>query len=277
MTVPTPPARAAVGGSSPVPQRPSVAEVARLDADPDGVQAAKDEFDAVLLRRARGRLAEARALLEALAARDGEPLDAVRLEAEAERACEQEDQERLAAELRRLVTPDAAAVRQARVRTDAALEGCCQAAVEVLATLPRSLAEFEPEAARRHAAERAVRDGLTRREAEVDRLLEEAGWWRRRGLRRELAGVHRDRQACEQRLRAAAARLAAVTARQAQRAGWMARPDVAGVLTAGAAALRVLTARIGDGGEATAELAAVDRPHKDPGPAGQHGGSGASW
>ena len=266
-----------MGVSSPVPLRPSVAEAARLDADPDAVQAAKDEFDAVLLRRARRRLAEARALLSELAAGEGEPLDAVRLEAEAERACEQEDQERLAGELRRLVTPDVTAVRQARVRTDAALEGCCQAAVEVLATLPRSLAEFEPEAARRHAAERAVRDGLARREAEVARLLEEAGWWRRRGLRRELAGTHRDRQASEQRLRVAAVRLAAVRARQAQRAGWLARPDVAGVLTAGAAALRVLTARSGDGGEATAGLAAVDRPHKDPGPAGQHGGSGASW
>ncbi len=272
MTVPTPPARAAVGGSSPVPQRPSVAEVARLDADPDGVQAAKDEFDAVLLRRARGRLAEARALLEALAARDGEPLDAVRLEAEAERACEQEDQERLAAELRRLVTPDAAAVRQARVRTDAALEGCCQAAVEVLATLPRSLAEFEPEAARRHAAERAVRDGLARREAEVTRLLEAAAWWRRRGLRRELAGLHRDRLAAEQRLRVAAASLAAVRVRQAQRAGWLVRPDVAEMLAKGAAALRELAARAGDGGAATAELAAVDRLRPGPGRAG----SGAS-
>ena len=277
MTAPTPPALASVGASSPVPQRPSVAEAARLDADPDAVQAATDEFDAVLLRRARRRLVEARALLEELAAGDGEPLDAVRLEAEAERACEQEHQERLAAELRRLVTPDAAAVRQARVRTDAALERCCQAAVEVLATLPRSLGEFEPETERRHAAERAVRGGLARREAEVARLLEEAGWWRRRGLRRELAGVHRDRQASEQRLRVAAARLAAVRVRQGQRAGWLARPDVAGVLTAGAAALRVLTARSGDGGEATAELAAVDRPHEDPGPAGQRGGSGASW
>jgi hypothetical protein len=220
VTAPTPPARATVGVSSPVPQRPSVAEAARLAADPAAVQAATDEFDAVLLRRARRRLAEARALLSELAAGDSEPLDAVRLEAEAERACEQEDQERLAAELRRLVTPDAAAVRQARVRTDAALEGCCQAAVEVLATLPRSFGEFEPEAERRHAAERAVRDGLARREAEVARLLEEAGWWWRRGLRRELAGVHRDRQASERRLRVVAARLAAVRVRQGQRAGW---------------------------------------------------------
>jgi hypothetical protein len=253
-----------------------VAEAARLDADPDAVQAALDEFDAVLLRRARRRLAEARALLSELTAGDGEPLDALRLQAEAERACEQEDQKRLAAELRRLVSPDAAAVHQARVRTDAALEGCCQAAVEVLASLPRSLAEFEPEAGRRHAAERAVRDGLARRETEVTRLLEAAAWWRRRGLRRELAGVHRDRLAAERRLRTAAAKLAAVRVRQGQRAGWLARPDVAAVLTAGAAALRVLAARSCDGGEATAELAAVDRPHEDPGPAGQRSGSGAS-
>jgi hypothetical protein len=250
-----------------------VAGAARLGAAPDAIQACLDEFDALLARRAQRRLAEARALLEELAARDGEPLDALRLEAEAERVCEQEDQERLAAELRRLVTPNAAAIRAARGRGDAALERCCQAAVEVLATLPRSLAEFEAEAGRRHQAERALRDGLARREAEVTRLLEAVAWWRRRRLRRELAGLHRDRQAAEARLRPAAAQLAAVRARQAQRAGWLARPDVAGVLAAGAAALRELAARAGDGGVATAELAQVDRPCPDRGQARP----GASW
>ncbi len=272
MTAPTPPAPGTAGLPSPVPQRPHVTEAARLGADPDAVQACLDEFDAVLARRAQRRLAEARGLLGELAARDGEPLDPVLLEAEAERVCEQEDQERLAAELRRWVTPDAAAVRQARAHRDAALERCCQAAVEVLAILPRSLAEFEPGAKRRHAAERAVRDGLARREAEVTRLLEAAAWWRRRGLRRELAGLHRDRLAAEQRLRVAAASLAAVRVRQAQRAGWLVRPDVAEMLAKGAAALRELAARAGDGGAATAELAPVDRLRPGPGPAG----SGAS-
>ncbi len=277
MTAPTPPAPDPAAPWSPVQQRPYANEAARLGADRDAVQAALDGFDALLARRAQRRLAEARALLAELAARDGEPLDPLRLEAEAERVCEQEDQERLAAELRRLVTPDAAAVSTAHGRGDAALERCCQAAVEVLATLPRSLEEFEPVAERRHAAERALRDGLARREAKVTLLLEEAAWWRRQGLRRELAGLHRNRLAAEQRLRSAAGYLAAVRARQAQRAGWLARPDVAAVLAKGAAALRELAARAGDGGEATAELAAVDRPHKDLGPAGQHGGSGASW
>jgi hypothetical protein len=250
------------------------ATAARLDADPDALRAALDDFDAILLRRAQRRQADVRALLEELAARDGEPVDAVRLEAE--RACEQEDQERLAAELRRLVTPDAAAVRQARSRGDAALERCCQAAVDVLATLPRSLAEFEPDAERRHAAARAVRDGLAKREAELTPLLEDAAVWRRRGLRRELAGLLRDRQAAEQRLRTAAARLAAVRARQAQRAAWLACPDLAEALAKGTAALRALAARAGDGGEATAELPAVDRPRPNPGrAAGAGSGSGA--
>jgi hypothetical protein len=240
-----------------------VGEAARLGADPDAVQACLDELDALLARRAQRRQTDARAMLSELAERDGEPLDPVRLEAEAERACEQEEQERLAAELRRLVTPDPTAVRQARTRADVALERCCQAAVDVLGTLPRSLDEFVPEAERRHAVERAVRDGLARREAEVARLLEEARGRRlarRRALRRELAGLYRDRRAAEQRLHLAAARLAAARARQAQRAGWLARPDVAEVLAAGAAALRELAARAGDGGEATAELAAADRP-----------------
>jgi hypothetical protein len=249
---------------SPVPERPYVQAATRLGADPDAVQAALDEFDALLARRAQRRLADARAMLSELAERDGEPLDPVRLEAEAEWACEQEEQERLAAELRRLTTPDPTAARQARAHSDQALERCCQAAVDVLATLPRSLDEFAPEAEGRRAAERAVRDGLARREAEAARLLEEARGRRlarRRALRRELARVHRDRQATEQRLQVAAARLAAVRVRQAQRAGWLARPDVAGVLAAGAAALRELAARAGDDGAATAELAAVDRPH----------------
>jgi hypothetical protein len=264
VTAPTPPAPSTPRLRSPTP--PDVAvTAARLGAKEDAVRAALDEFDATLLRRAQERRAGARALLAELAARDGEPLDAMRLEAEAERACEQEDQERLAAELRRLVTPNATAIRQARSRGDAALEGCCQAAVDVLATLPRPLAEFEAEAERRHGAARAVRDGLAKREAEVTRLLEDARVWRRRPLRRELTGVHRDRQAAEQRLWVAAARLAAVRARQAQWAAWLARPDVAGALAAGAAALRELAARAGDGGEATAELAPVDRPPADPG------------
>jgi hypothetical protein len=260
---------------SPVPERPYVQAAARLDADPDAVQACLDELDAVLARRAQRRLADARALLSELAERDGEPLDPVRLEAEAERVCEQEEQERLAAELRRLVTPDPAAARQARARSDQALGRCCQAAVDVLATLPRSLEEFAPEAERRHAAERAVRDGLAKREAEVAQLIEQARGRRlarRRALRRELAGLHRDRRASEERLRPAAARLAAVRALQAQRAGWLARPDVAGVLAAGAAALRELAARASDlDGEATAELAAVDRPR--PRPSGTGAGS----
>jgi hypothetical protein len=252
------------------------ATAARLDADPDALRAALDDFDAILLRRAQRRQADARALLEELAARDGEPVDAVRLEAEAERACEQEDQERLAAELRRLVTPDPTAIHQAQGHCDEALERCCQAAVDVLATLPRSLAEFEPDAERRHAAERAVRDGLAKREAELTPLLEDAAVWRRRGLRRELARLLRDRQAAEQRLRTAAARLAAVRARQGQRAAWLARPDLAEALAKGAAALRALAARAGDGGEATAELPAVDRPRPDPGrAAGAGSGSGA--
>ena len=264
MTAPTPPAPSAPRLRSPTPPRSGVAATAaRLGVDPGAVQAALDEFDAILLRRAQRRQADARALLGELTAGDGEPLDPVRLEAEAERACEQEGQERLAADLRRLVTPDPTAVRQARARSDQALERCCQAAVDVLATLPRSLDEFASDAERRHAAERAVRDGLAKREAEATRLLEEARGRRlarRRALRRELAGLHRDRRAAEERLRPAAARLAAVRVRQAQRAGWLVRPDVAGVLAAGAAALRELAARAGDGGAATAELAAADRP-----------------
>jgi hypothetical protein len=248
-----------------------------LGAEPGAVRAALDGFDATLLRRAQERRAGARALLAELAARDGEPLDEAGLEAEAERACEHEDQERLAAELRRLVTPDATAVRQARSRGDAALERCSQAAVDVLATLPRSLAEFELETERRHGAARAVRDGLAKREAEVTRLLEDAAVWRRRGLRRELAGLLRDRQAAEQRLRTAGARLAAVRARQGQRAAWLARPDVAGALAKGAAALRVLAARASEqeDDEATAELPAVGRPRPGPGTAGSHGRPGA--
>ncbi len=258
----------------PAPRRPYASEAALLGADPDAVQAALDEFDALLARRAQRRQADARAMLSELAERDGEPLDPVRLEAEAERACEQEEQERLAAELRRLVTPDPTAVRQARARADVALERCCQAAVDVLATLPRSLEEFAPEAERRHAAERAVRDGLAKQEAEAARLLEEARGRRlarRRALRRELAGLYRDRRAAEERLHLAAARLAAARARQAQRAGWLARPDVAEMLAAGAAALRELAARAGDDGAATAELAAVDRPR--PGRSGSGAGS----
>jgi len=259
----------------PAPRRPYASEAARLDADPDAVQAALDEFDALLARRAQRRRADARAMLSELAERDGEALDPVRLEAEAERACEQEDQERLAAELHRLVTPDPTTVCQARARSDQALERCCQAAVDVLATLPRSLDEFAPEAGRRYAAERAVRDGLAKREAEATPLLEAAGWWRRRALRRELAGLYRDRQAAEQRLHLTAARLAAVRARQVQRTAWLARPDVAGVLAAGTAALRELAARAGDGGEATAELVEADRPRPAPSRAGPGSGSGA--
>jgi hypothetical protein len=80
-------------------------------------------------------------------------------------------------------------------------------------------------------------------------------------LRHELAEARRGRQAATQRLRLAAVRLAAVKARQAQRAEWLAQPEVREVLGAGAAALRELADRAQLGEDtAMAELPAVARP-----------------
>jgi hypothetical protein len=59
----------------------------------------------------------------------------------------------------------------------------------------------------------------------------------------------------------AAAKLAAVLARQAQRAAWLAQPKLRDMLGAGAAALRELADRAQvQEGAATAELPAVGRP-----------------
>jgi hypothetical protein len=237
---------------SPVPDRPYVQAAARLGADPDAVQAELDEFDATLRRRAAQRRAATRDLVAELYARDRMEVSEERLDAETER---------LAAELRRLVAPGVAAVRRARTLADRELEGDCQAALGVLATAPRSLAEFQPEAEQRYAAEQASLDGFATREAEVAGQLGEARGWqpRRRQLRRELAEAGRGRQAAAHRVRAAAARLAAVQLREAQRAEWLAQPKVQEVLGAGAAALRELADRA-QASDATAELPAIDRP-----------------
>jgi hypothetical protein len=249
---------------SPVPEGLYVQAAARLDVDAHEVEVALDDLDATWRRREQRRRAATRELVAELYARDGVTPSPDRVEAEAEAACAQERDERLAAELRLLVTPGAAAVRRARTLSERELDGDCQAALNVLGTAPRSLAEFQPEAEQRHAAERAVLDGYAQRAAEAAALLENARGWqlgRRRGLRRELAEAVRGRQAATYRARSAAARLAAVQLREAKRAQWLAQPGVGEVLGAGAAALRELADRAQSGEDAaTVELPAVDRP-----------------
>jgi len=249
---------------SPVPERPYVQTPAGLAAGPDAVHAVLDDLDATWRRRDERRRAATRELVAELYARDGVTPSPGRIDAEAEAACAQEQEERLAAELRHLVTPPVAAVRRARTLSERELDRDCQAALNVLGTAPRSLAEFQPEAERRHAAERAALDGFAARETETASYLEEARGWqfrRRRGLGRALAEARRGRAAAEHRTRLAAARLAAVQLREAQRAEWRDQLEVQEVLGAGVAALREL----GDRAQApevatTVELPAVAAP-----------------
>ncbi len=216
---------------SPVPERPYVQTPAGLAAGPDAVHAVLDDLDATWRRRDERRRAATRELVAELYARDGVTPSPGRIDAEAEAACAQEQEERLAAELRHLVTPPVAAVRRARTLSERELDRDCQAALNVLGTAPRSLAEFQPEAERRHAAERAALDGFAARETETASYLEEARGWqfrRRRGLGRALAEARRGRAAAEHRTRLAAARLAAVQLREAQRAEWRDQLEVQG-------------------------------------------------
>jgi hypothetical protein len=246
-----------------VPDRRAQA-AALLDVDVHEAKAALDGFDATLRRREAQRRAATRVLVAELYARDGVDPAPERVDAEAEAACAQERDERLAAELRRLVTPPVAAIRRARTLSERELDRECQAALNVLATAPRSLVEFGPQAEQRHAAEQAVLDRFVAREAEVAGQLEEAhGWqrYRQRRLSRELADLTRGCAAAEHRVRLAAVRLAALQLRAEQRAEWLARPGVGEVLGAGAAALRELAdrAQLGEG-TATEELPTVGRP-----------------
>src|SRR5206468_8546332 len=129
-------------------------------------------------RREGGRGAATRELGVGVYAGRGVPPARGRVDAEAEAAGAQERDERLAAELRRLVTPPVAAVRGARTLSERELDRECQAALNVLGTAPRSLAEFQPAAEQRHAAERAVLGHFAAREAEVAGQLEAARGWR---------------------------------------------------------------------------------------------------
>jgi hypothetical protein len=254
---------------STVPEHPHIQAVDQLGEDPHGVRACLDEFDASLARRAQRRRAATRHLVAQLYARDGVTPSLERIDAEAQAACAQEQEERLAAELRRLVTPRVAAVHRARTLTDQELDDDCQAALNVLATEPRSLAEFQPEAEQRHTAEQALLAGFATKEADLAGLLEEARGWqlrRRRRLRRELAKAGRGRQAAAHRVSLAAVRLAAVQLREAQRGAWLAQPEAQEVLGVGAAALRELHDRTETLEAATVELSAIDRPMA-PGPA----------
>jgi hypothetical protein len=186
------------------------------------------------------------------------------LDVEAELACTQERDDRLAAELRRLVIPDPAVTRQARTLDYEGLDGWCQAAVDLLAGAPGSLAEFLPEAGERRALDLANLGELGKQRAHTAWQLQVVPDWRRlrrRRLRRELADLGRAQQAAEQRLRASTVRLAAIEARQAERAAWLAEPQVHGVLDHGAAAVRELLDRTHDlDSPATAELPVVAGP-----------------
>ena len=247
-----------------VPERLYVQAAARLEVDPDTVQAAMDDLDATVRRRAERRRADTCRLVAELYACEGLDPAPERIDAEADAACAQERDERLAAELRRLVTPGVAAVRRARTVDDRELNGDCQAALNVLATAPRSLAEFQPEAERAYAAERAFLDAYAAQETTAASQLEEAPGWqlrRRRRLCCELADAGRGCTTVENRFRAVAARLVVIELRQAHRTEWLARPGVGEVLGAGAAALRELADRAQTpDGAATVELPAVDQP-----------------
>jgi hypothetical protein len=173
---------------SPVPDRPYVQAAARLGADPDAVRATLDDLDATWRRREERRRVATRELVAELYARDGVTPSRERVDAEAEAACAQERDERLAAELRRLIVPPVAAVRRTRTLSERELDDDCQAALNVLGTAPRSLAEFWAEAERRHAAERASLDGFATQEAEAAALLEEARSWQLSGPGRKSVG-----------------------------------------------------------------------------------------
>jgi hypothetical protein len=245
---------------------------ARRQLDPGQVQAALDGFDALLARRAARRHAATRELIVELYVQDDEEIAPARLDAEAEAACAQERDDRLAAELRRLVTPAPAVTRQARTLDHEDLDAWCQAAVDLLADAPRSLAEFGPEAKERHALDLANLVEVGKQRAHTAWQLQVVpGWrWLRRWrLRRELADLGRACQTAEQQRQAGTVRLAAIETRQAERAAWLEQPEVRHVLAQGAAAVRELIDHAQDQGDAaTAELPVVTGLR----PAAGHGG-----
>jgi hypothetical protein len=115
------------------PTMPLLDQVAaRYELDASQVQAALGGFDELLARRAARQRAATRELVAGLYAQDDEKVTEERLDAEAEAACAQEHDHRLAALLRRLVTPDPEVTRQARTLDHEELDGWCQAAVDLL-------------------------------------------------------------------------------------------------------------------------------------------------
>jgi hypothetical protein len=231
---------------------------ARYELDPRQVQQALDGFDELLTRRAARRRAATRELIAELYAQDDEEVGEERLDAEAEAACAQERDHRLAAELRRLVIPDPAVTRQARTLDAADLDAWYQAGVDLLGAAPGSLAEFHAEAQERHALDLANLDELGKQRAQTAWQLQVIPGWRRlrrRRLRRELADLGRACQAAAQRLQVSTVQLAAIEVREAERAAWLGQPQVRGVLGQGAAAVRELLDRAqAADSAATAEL-----------------------
>jgi hypothetical protein len=221
-------------------------QAARAHPYPAAVQAALDEFDRLLVQRAERRREATRALVAELYAHDGVEPAPERVDPEAEVACAQEREERLAAELRRLVPADPTAARTARTRSVKDLDYDCLGALRALGEAPASLREFQQEAGAWQAAKRAILARLIKHEAETAARLEAARGWQvraRRRLRRALAQACRDRQAAERRGWKAAARLAAIQRREAERAAWLAQPEIRALLGRGAAALRELADR----------------------------------
>jgi hypothetical protein len=163
--------------------------------------------------------------------------------------------------------------RQARTLDYEGLDGWCQAAVDLLAGAPGSLAEFLPEAEERRALDLANLNELGKQRAHTAWQLQVVPDWRRlhrRRLRRELADLGRAQQAAEQQLQASTVRLVAIEAREAERAAWLAEPQVRGVLVQGAAAVRELLDRAQElDSPATVELPVVAGPQPAAGQGGR--------
>jgi hypothetical protein len=230
------------------------------------------ELEALLLHTQQRQVADVRALLVDLYARDGVVVEETVLDAQAEEMAAQERADRFLVQLACFVHPDAELLELAGQVDDHALGVWREAAASLVDECPPSFLSLRSQVEEEQRGEQRDHAHLTRTEARlgsglarfspVGRLL-----YRRRiiELRSKVAACRQRRARSQQRLAWLEVKLQVIDRAEQARFAWM--DDAADVLARGVAAARVLAQRAEQA--ITVELEAVPaRPASPSGPVG---------
>ena len=218
------------------------------DTDTYQLQAAAGELDALLLHERQRQVADARALLADLYARDGVQVEDADLDVQAEDVAALKRGDRFLDELATYLHPDAALLGLAGQLDDHALGVWREAAASLAEECPPTLARFRWRVEEVQRGELRSHAQLTRTEAQLGAQLRQLGvagrLWRRRQvaeLRHQLGDCRTRREWSQRRLAYLDAKLQVIGATNQARTVWI--TGAREVLVRGVAAAQVLDDR----------------------------------